>query len=136
MARRCLLTRVRHSEEPRLALRQGGVLTWAAETSRLGGTRTTYSQYCGDLASHGFVVAAVEHRDGTCPSTTVLSEGGKVARIVKYMKLEDLVWEDEEAKGRRSAMGWRREELGMRQVEVEVRAVPTSFPFRLQPRNL
>lgn len=28
----------------------------------LGGMRTTYSGICCDLASHGYVVAAVEHR--------------------------------------------------------------------------
>ena len=28
----------------------------------LGGMRTTYSTICTDLASHGYVVAALEHR--------------------------------------------------------------------------
>jgi platelet-activating factor acetylhydrolase len=28
----------------------------------LGGIRTTYSSVCSDLASHGYVVAAIEHR--------------------------------------------------------------------------
>ena len=28
----------------------------------LGGIRTTYSTYCTGLASHGYVVAAIEHR--------------------------------------------------------------------------
>ncbi|SMQ46685.1 unnamed protein product [Zymoseptoria tritici ST99CH_3D7] len=37
----------------------------------LGGTRTMYSSVCGEFASYGFVVCAVEHRDGSGPRTWV-----------------------------------------------------------------
>lgn len=37
----------------------------------LGGTRTMYSTLCGEFASYGFVVCAVEHRDGSSPRTYV-----------------------------------------------------------------
>lgn len=37
----------------------------------LGGTRSCYSSICGEFASHGFIVAAVEHRDGSGPMSVV-----------------------------------------------------------------
>ena len=40
----------------------------------LGGNRSTYTHICGTLASHGFVVAALEHTEGSA-STTVLDRG-------------------------------------------------------------
>lgn len=40
----------------------------------IGGNRTTMSTYCYELASHGFVVAAVEHRDGTASMTLCLKD--------------------------------------------------------------
>lgn len=48
----------------------------------LGGTRTCYSSLCGEFASHGFVVVAVEHRDGSGPRTVVnYPPEGSVRRV-------------------------------------------------------
>ena len=46
----------------------------------LGGFRTTYSQYCGDLASHGSVVFAIESRDGSGPASLVVADRGAKVR--------------------------------------------------------
>lgn len=46
----------------------------------LGGTRTTYSSLCGEFASYGFVVIAMEHRDGSGPRTYInLPKGNEQA---------------------------------------------------------
>lgn len=37
----------------------------------LGGTRSVYSSLCGEFASYGFVVVAMEHRDGSGPRTYI-----------------------------------------------------------------
>lgn len=41
----------------------------------LGGSRTVHSTICGELASYGFVVVAMEHRDGSGARTYVNKEG-------------------------------------------------------------
>ncbi|KAJ4292647.1 hypothetical protein N0V90_009310 [Kalmusia sp. IMI 367209] len=54
----------------------------------LGGSRNAYSHICGSLASHGIVVVAPEHRDGSCPVSFVHTpdEKEKVKRI-EYKKV-------------------------------------------------
>ncbi|KAL5424103.1 hypothetical protein PMIN04_003426 [Paraphaeosphaeria minitans] len=54
----------------------------------LGGSRNAYSHICGSLASHGVVVVAPEHRDGSCPVSFVNTpeEKEKIKKI-EYKKV-------------------------------------------------
>lgn len=54
----------------------------------LGAMRTTYTTFCCDMASHGFVVAALEHRDRSACWTYVIEENAK-KDAQEYSMLEE-----------------------------------------------
>ncbi|KAK0526225.1 hypothetical protein OC835_005362 [Tilletia horrida] len=92
--------RERRGAPPSSAGERKPVFPCAVFSHGLGGTRVTYSAYCAALASHGVVVAAIEHRDGTAPATTICSmvndEGQHVSTPVddkqaRYWE-ESLIW--------------------------------------------
>ncbi|WVO14537.1 hypothetical protein L204_102172 [Cryptococcus depauperatus] len=69
----------------------------------LAGTRHTYSQYCSSLASEGYVVLSVEHRDGSGPAILLPEqEGGndggqsEKPKVLHYIHADDLVWKQGE----------------------------------------
>lgn len=53
-------------------------------------SRTDYTHYLGELASRGHVIAALEHRDGSCPGTMVQIKD-KEDKPVFLLKQKDLI---------------------------------------------
>lgn len=40
----------------------------------MASSRTSYTQWCGEMASRGYVIAAIEHRDGSGPGTMIMDK--------------------------------------------------------------
>jgi platelet-activating factor acetylhydrolase len=66
-----------------------GTLPCVVFTHGMAGMSQSYAHYLGSLASHGYMVAAVEHRDGSGPGTIIHYPNGK-ERKVWHLKLKDL----------------------------------------------
>ena len=79
----------------------------------LGGSRLCYSGVCGELASFGFVVVAVEHRDGSCARTYVSLQNNEAAAEVESSTAVLHTAEDEDttAKERKKVSRRRRKNL-------------------------
>ncbi|KAL8671055.1 MAG: hypothetical protein Q9168_004426 [Polycauliona sp. 1 TL-2023] len=53
----------------------------------LGGTKNAYSHLLGSLSSHGVVVVAPDHRDGSAPLSLIREAPGSVPRPVEYRSI-------------------------------------------------
>lgn len=53
----------------------------------LGGTKNAYSHLLGSLSSHGVVVIAPDHRDGSAPLSLVRAAPGSVPQPVEYKSI-------------------------------------------------
>lgn len=72
--------------------------------------RTSYTQYCGELASRGYVVAAIEHRDGSGPGSVMMRN--ETIKNLFHFDAEQLEPSPEIPEMKEL-------QLGMRQAEVE-----------------
>jgi platelet-activating factor acetylhydrolase len=89
-----------------------GKLPCVVFTHGMAGMSQSYSHYLGSIASHGYVVAAVEHRDGSGPGTIVHHPNG-TEKKVWHMKLRDL-----EAKPPMTDLDLKEAQLNFRQAEI------------------
>lgn len=53
----------------------------------LAGSRNAYSYICGDMASYGMIVVAMDHRDGSSPIQYVRATKDTEARLVDQIKI-------------------------------------------------
>ncbi|RYO55352.1 hypothetical protein AA0113_g9066 [Alternaria arborescens] len=80
------------AEQEHQELKRGndlGGLPCMVFTHGMAGMSQSYAHYLGSIASHGYVVAAIEHRDGSGPGTIIHRPDGSEQKVW-HMKLKEL----------------------------------------------
>lgn len=77
-------------------------------------SRTDYTQYLGELASRGYVIAAVEHRDGSCPGSMIMRTDDGSEKPFYSFGVSDL-----EGRQDLDRAEFKQLQLAMRQLEME-----------------
>ncbi|GAC96706.1 acetylhydrolase [Pseudozyma hubeiensis SY62] len=106
----------------------------------LAGNRLSYSQYCGELASKGVIVAAIEHRDGSGVSSIVRGEeapdkaeqggwhmphiighrsSGRMKASVPYFTFETIGLQSFATEPSEREVDLRKDQIEMRHAEIE-----------------
>ncbi|KAI1210774.1 PAF acetylhydrolase [Annulohypoxylon truncatum] len=77
--------------------------------------RTSYTHYAGELASRGYVVVMLEHRDGSCPGS-IITKNGEPDKTKLLFDVGDV----ESASGKDlSVPEFKRAQLDFREAEIE-----------------
>jgi platelet-activating factor acetylhydrolase len=83
----------------------------------VGCSRLMYSSFCGEMASRGRIVCAIEHRDGTSPSSTIVTEDG-VSKKLDFLSWKDLYWPNLDPQPENDTT-LRHEQIKMRLAEIK-----------------
>jgi len=78
-------------------------------------SRTDYSHFAGELAARGFVVAMLEHRDGSCPGSVIMQKG-KPDRSRLIFDIPEVETPDGEAV---TVEDFHKAQLNFREAEIE-----------------